>query len=142
MTLTLRPDTPHPTRRFRVNTNLITLALIIFGFTLSFGFELVDPVQWTPSDSYIVNSITPYNIKVRLLSPCEPLKTKDSKNKLYNWCNDIYLDSFINPIKTKCTNHELTREKRVIPVIAYAAIGVTVLAAAGGGIGVVIKKLC
>ena len=144
-----QPQNPHPantaqrpTHRYRTRLNvrnalnLLTLLLII---TSSFGFDLVEPVQWHDSERVVIKEITPYNFRIDYKSPCELFQTLGKiRPELTKWCDTVFNESFLIPLQKFCQNHDVNRHKRVIPVViplVPAIIGGVADLVTGAGIG-------
>ena len=124
----------YPTRFSLQNTLSIILLLILITFVQSsHGFDLVDQVQWKVSDNRkIITDITPYNFRIEYKSPCNTFKQlEETNNLIFNWCETLFDESFIRPLTHFCTVYDVSRQKRVIPLI----IGGVALVATGAGVG-------
>ena len=119
-----------PTRhRYRTrqrvrNTLFLLTFLILFGYAN--GFEFIDPIQWKTSDRIVVTEVIPYNFKIDYQNPCYLFNSPKMNNTiLYNWCKNLFIESYVNPLKMQCRNYDLTRHKRFAPILigAIAVIG-------------------
>ena len=130
--------TPRPRPQHRYNTRLhvrnpflFLMFILIIGQVFSFDFT--EPVQWKTSDRTIVTEIIPYNFKVKFQSPCFVYQLNNTKNAiLFEWCDMIFRESFINPLQEHCVNYDLIREKRILPMVIGAGV---VLALGGATVG-------
>ena len=128
----------NPTHRYRTrlqkrNLNLLNCIILIFLMAyFTSGFEFVDQTIWTESDRKTITDIIPYNFKVDYQTPCDFFKPKGQSDKvLYEWCANLFEESFVTPLSTHCNDHKIIREKRIAPLV----IGVGVLIASGVSAG-------
>jgi hypothetical protein len=100
-------------------------------------FDRIDPVQWLESDRKVIKEVTPLNYKIDYQNPCHRFNESDLKNeKLFKWCQQLFDDSFTNPLEHFCNAHDVTRHERALPVIIGGAAAIVI-----GGVSYGIGKI-
>ena len=138
---------PDPNFVTKLLSNMTTLLMLFSLVDISSAvFNTVPPIVWKRIDKHVVTGSTIVYYELHYESPCTIYErfgsmTPAERKQFVNWCDDLYLDSFIAPLqdfcrhpsvsKSKDNKYHLSRPKREL--VTFAVLGlVTVL-----GLGVV-----
>ena len=134
------PEMVRPRYRHRYNTrfsvrNILSTILIAYVLLSScLCYELVDRVQWTPTDQKAYDEVITYNFVIEYHSPCDLLRLKgpESSKEILEWCEDAFKTDFVEEFENRCHSHTLIRIKREVTILCVALIGFAGTAIMGG----------
>ena len=129
----------------------LPLALLCFANAANSSFTKVAPLVWRVTERPVISGVARVHTKIVYESPCIVFNVSDPTsrsrfgigtntnqllNRLHEWCESEFEQSFVRPLETFCLSQDddrnLSREKRVIAAaIVITSVIISVVATIG-----------
>ena len=114
------------------NYTMMIVCIICFITNQVFGLSERDPIIWRRTDRKVVEGSIGVSLIIDFQSPCSVFKRfdhlidEDIMNELSEWCNDLFENDFMKPLRKQCKRIDILEENRVTRGKRFAIMGIVI----------------